>query len=78
VHARDRIKPSDLDPSLLMWGFRKRADRDALPDRRIVVRFRVLRCAGPRATKFRIMWLVLKRTGVDVCAKDPGFAGRSG
>jgi hypothetical protein len=20
------------------------------------------------------MWLVLKRTGVDVCAKDPGFA----
>jgi len=21
VHARDRIKPSDLDPSILMWGF---------------------------------------------------------
>jgi len=73
VHARDRIKPSDLDPSLLMWGFRKRADRDALPDRRIVVRFEFSDVPSTR-TKFRIMWLVLKRTGVDVCAKDPGFA----
>src|SRR5262249_20161555 len=35
VHARDRIKASDLDPSLLMWGFRKRADRRARPDRRV-------------------------------------------
>jgi DNA-binding HxlR family transcriptional regulator len=73
VYARDRIKPSDLDPSLLMWGFRKRADRDALPDRRIVVRFEFSDVPATR-TKFRIMWLVLKRTGVDVCAKDPGFA----
>jgi hypothetical protein len=73
VHARDRIKPSDLDPSLLMWGFRKRADRDALPERRIVVRFEFSDVPSTR-TKFRIMWLILKRTGVDVCAKDPGFA----
>src|SRR6185437_16132514 len=24
-------------------------------------------------TKFRVMWLVLERSGVDVCVKDPGF-----
>ena len=59
VHARDRIKPSDLDPSLLMWGFRKRADRDALPDRRVVVRFEFSDVPAMR-TRFRIMWLVLR------------------
>jgi hypothetical protein len=25
-------------------------------------------------TKFRVMWLVLERSDVDVCLKDPGFA----
>ena len=24
-------------------------------------------------TKFRILWLILERSGADVCAKDPGF-----
>jgi hypothetical protein len=24
-------------------------------------------------TKFHILWLLLERSGVDVCAKDPGF-----
>jgi hypothetical protein len=68
VYARDRIKPSDLDPSLLMWGFRKRADRDALPDRRIVVRFEFSDVPATR-TKFRIMWLVLKRAQASTCAR---------
>jgi DNA-binding HxlR family transcriptional regulator len=72
AHARDRIKPADLDPSNLLWGFRKRADIDALPDRRVVVRFEFSGVPKNR-TKFRIMWLVLERSGVDVCAKDPGF-----
>jgi hypothetical protein len=31
VQARD-AKPADLDPSYLVWGFRKRAILDALPD----------------------------------------------
>jgi DNA-binding HxlR family transcriptional regulator len=72
VHARDRIKASDLDPSLLMWGFRKRADRRALPDRRVVVRFEFSGVPAAR-TRFRILWLLLARAAVDVCAKDPGF-----
>jgi DNA-binding HxlR family transcriptional regulator len=72
AHARDRIKAADLDPSLLMWGFRKRADIKALPDHRVVVRFEFSGVPAGR-TKFRIMWLVLDRASVDVCAKDPGF-----
>lgn len=71
-NARARVKPDDLDPSLLLWGFRKRADRDALPDRRIVVRFNFSGVPASR-TKYRIMWLLLERSGVDVCVKDPGY-----
>jgi len=74
VHARDRIKPSDLDPSILMWGFfRKRADATRC-------RIGALSCASSspmcrqRAPSSGSMWLILERTGVDVCAKDPGFA----
>jgi DNA-binding HxlR family transcriptional regulator len=71
VHARDTLRPDDLDPTLLLWGFRKRAIRDALPDRRIVARFEFSGVPANR-TKFRILWLMLERSGVDVCAKDPG------
>ncbi len=71
VHARDALTPDDLDPTFLLWGFRKRAIRDALPDRRIVVRFEF---SGVPAkwSKFRTLWLLLERSSVDVCAKDPG------
>jgi DNA-binding HxlR family transcriptional regulator len=73
VHARDRIKPTDLDPTILLWGLRKRAILDALPNRRVVLRFEFAGVPSNR-TKFRILWLVLQRSGADVCAKDPGFA----
>ncbi len=72
VHARDRIEPTDLDPTILLWGFRKRADLKALPDRRVVVRFEFAGVPANR-TKFRVLGLVLERSGADVCAKDPGF-----
>jgi len=72
AHARDRMKPGDLDPAVLMWGFRKRADRDVLPDRRVVVRFEFSAVPASR-TKYRIMWLILDRADVDVCVKDPGY-----
>jgi DNA-binding HxlR family transcriptional regulator len=71
THGRDRVKPDDLDPAVLLWGFRKRADRDALPERRVVVRFQFSGVPASR-TKYRIMWLILERSGVDVCVKDPG------
>ena len=72
VHTRERIRPTDLDPSLLMWGLRRRTDVDALPESRVVVRFEFAGLPA-RCSKFRIMWLLLQRSGVDVCARDPGF-----
>jgi DNA-binding HxlR family transcriptional regulator len=72
VHARERILPDDLDPAVLMWGLRRRADVESLPKRRVVVRFEFAGVPA-RCSKFRIMWLLLDRSGVDVCAKDPGF-----
>jgi DNA-binding HxlR family transcriptional regulator len=73
THTYDRIEPSDLDPAVLMWGLRKQVDLSALPKRRVVLRFEFSGVPTTR-TKFRIMWLVLGRSGVDVCVKDPGFA----
>jgi len=73
AHTRDRIKRSDLDPALLIWGLRGRADLGALPHRRVVLRFEFSGVPASR-TKFRMMWLILRRSGVDVCVKDPGFA----
>src|SRR5690242_2937003 len=72
VHARDRTKPTDLDPTVLLWGFRKRAILTALPHRRVVVRFDFSGVPQSR-TRFRILWLILERSGADVCAKDPGY-----
>jgi hypothetical protein len=71
-HARDRVKPGDLDPALLLWGFRKRVVRDALPDRRVVIRFEFSGVPAGR-TKYRIMCLILDRSDIDVCMKDPGY-----
>jgi hypothetical protein len=45
----------------------------ALPDHRVVVRFEYSGVPASR-TKFRVMWLLLERSGVDVCLKDQGFA----
>ena len=73
TYTHDRIKRSDLDPALLIWGLRKRVDLSTLPDRRVVLRFEFSGVPASR-TKFRIMWLILGRSGADVCMKDPGFA----
>jgi DNA-binding HxlR family transcriptional regulator len=73
TYTRDRLEPEDLDPCLLMWGLRRRTDMGALPEHRVVLRFEFSGVPASR-TKFRIMWLVLERAGVDVCVKDPGFS----
>ena len=73
TYTRDRIRRADLDPGFLMWGLRRRADVNALPDHRIVVRFEFSGVPASR-TKFRVMWLLLERSGVGVCDKDPGFS----
>jgi DNA-binding HxlR family transcriptional regulator len=73
TYTQDRIKRSDLDPAVLIWGLRKRVDLSTLPDRRVVLRFEFSGVPASR-TKFRIMWLILGRSGVDVCMKNPGCA----
>jgi DNA-binding HxlR family transcriptional regulator len=73
AYGQKRIERSDLDPALLIWGLKRRVDPGLLPDRQIVLRFEFSGVPATR-TKFRIMWLILKRSGVDVCMKDPGFA----
>ena len=73
AHARDRLTSGDLNPGLLMWRMRKRVDIDALPERRVVIRFEFSGVSKSR-TALRVIWLVLERTGVDICFKDPGYA----
>jgi DNA-binding HxlR family transcriptional regulator len=67
-----RIERDNLDPGFLMWNMRRRIAQDRLPPRRIVVSFKYggvpARYRGPR-----LFWLVLERTQVELCIKDPGF-----
>jgi DNA-binding HxlR family transcriptional regulator len=72
MHARDWLKPDDYDPTVVLWGLRKRVDVAALPDHRLVVRFEFSGVPASR-TKYRVTWLLLERSGADVCVKDPGF-----
>jgi DNA-binding HxlR family transcriptional regulator len=71
--ARARIGRDDLDAGLLMWDIHRRVDKDALPRARVVVRFDFR--GVPATTRCpRTWWLVLDRSDVDLCLKDPGFA----
>lgn len=67
-----QFDPQNIDLPLLMWNVRKGIDLARLPDRRVVVRFD-FRAFPPRCRGFRTCWLILERTGTDVCLKDPGY-----
>lgn len=71
-HARDRLEASDLDPALYMWKLRTHIDRQTLPNKRVLLRFEFAGVPKSR-TSLRLMWLVLNRSAIDVCVKDPGF-----
>jgi DNA-binding HxlR family transcriptional regulator len=73
IYGRDRVRTDEHDPNVLMWAMRRRVDRNALPARRIVIRFDL--SGVPRSrTGARLYWLVLEPGNVDVCLKDPGYA----
>jgi len=72
-HARDRLEASDLDPGLYMWKLRTHIDKQTLPSKRVVLRFEFTGIPKSR-TGLRLMWLVLDRSAVDVCIKDPGYS----
>jgi DNA-binding HxlR family transcriptional regulator len=67
-----RVQRKNLHAGFLMWNVRRRIARDLLPDRRVLVCFRFTSVpSGYRGT--RVFWLLLERSGVDVCVDDPGF-----
>jgi DNA-binding HxlR family transcriptional regulator len=70
--ATTQFEPDNLDLTLLMWNVRRRIAFERLPDRRIVVRFD-FRAFPARCRPLRTSWLILERSGSDVCLKDPGF-----
>ena len=66
--SRD-IRESDLDPAPLMWDIRRRVPRDALPEARVVIEFRLRGVSHGTP----VWWLVLDSESVDLCDYDPGF-----
>jgi len=67
-----RVQRDNLDAGFLMWNVRRRIARDRLPDRRTVACFRFTGIPqGNRGP--RVFWLVLERSGVELCIEDPGF-----
>jgi DNA-binding HxlR family transcriptional regulator len=67
-----QFDPENLDLILLMWNVRRRIALRRLPAKRVVVRFD-FRAFPARCRGFRTCWLILERTGTDLCVKDPGF-----
>src|SRR4029077_1197829 len=65
-HVGHQFAPDNLDPSLLMWAMHRRIDTSRLLKPRVVVRFE-FRGVPARCMQVRTAWLVLEKTGNDVC-----------
>ena len=70
--AIGQFDPAHLDMGVLMWNIRRGVDRDRLPPGRSVVRFE-FRGVATHCRAMRTWWLVLQRSDVDLCLKEPGF-----
>jgi DNA-binding HxlR family transcriptional regulator len=67
-----RVERRNLDAGLLMWNIRRRIALDLLPPHRVVVHFNF--SGIPAAYRgYRLFWLVLERSQIDLCVEDPGF-----
>jgi DNA-binding HxlR family transcriptional regulator len=60
-------RPNELDPIVLLWWMRRRVCIEAIGKRRVVIQFDF--SGGPRQS----YWLLIRRTDVSVCLKNPGF-----
>ena len=67
-----RVQPENLDAGLLMWNMRRRVALDRLPERRVVARFAFDGVPASRRGP-REFWMLLERSGVDLCLHDPGY-----
>jgi DNA-binding HxlR family transcriptional regulator len=69
--AIGQFDPDHLDVGVLMWNVHRRVDLDRLPPGRTVVRVE-FRGVAPHCKAMRTWWLILQRSEVDLCLKDPG------
>jgi DNA-binding HxlR family transcriptional regulator len=67
-----RVRREKLDSSLLMWNIRRRVALDRLPERRVVAHFEFRGIPSGRSM-VKKCWLILERSGCDVCLTDPGY-----
>ena len=78
TYTHDRIKRSDLDPALLIWGLRARCRSEHAAGSPCRPALRIFRRAGePARNSPESLWLVLGRSGADVCMKRPWICRRS-
>jgi DNA-binding HxlR family transcriptional regulator len=63
------VQPADQNPYLALWTMSRMIDPASLPRSRVVVRFDLRASRPPRR-----FWLLLARTGNEVCLEAPGFA----
>jgi DNA-binding HxlR family transcriptional regulator len=61
--------PEHFDAHLALWFWARMVDRAALPEQRVVVRFDLTDGSQPARH-----WVLLARTGSEVCVTPPGFA----
>jgi DNA-binding HxlR family transcriptional regulator len=60
-------RPSELDPIVLLWWMRRRVCGERIGRRRVLIQFDF--SGGPKQS----YWLLIERTDVSVCLKNPGF-----
>ena len=71
AHSRDDLTVDEnLDPDLLMWNIRRRANALGAPaDQQFVVAFQF---SGVPTNRSRF-WLIFRDGDIDLCQRDPGF-----
>ncbi|MBG0567697.1 winged helix-turn-helix transcriptional regulator [Actinoplanes aureus] len=62
------VRPEDQDPYLALWTLSRMITPELVPRPRVVVLFQITDRSPPNR-----FWLVLSRTGNEVCAHPPGF-----
>jgi DNA-binding HxlR family transcriptional regulator len=67
-----RVERDNLDSGLLMWNIRRRVALDRLPEHRVTVHFNFSGVPTGRSM-LKKCWLILDRSGCDVCLHDPGY-----
>jgi len=67
-----RLQTDDVEPGQLVWALRRHADMTQLPTRRVVIQFEFRRLPENQR-RSRLWWLVLHKSDIDVCQRNPGY-----